>query len=75
VGSQSLSSFEAANLIADEFELEKSRINKITRSEFFRDRAARPFQLALKNDKITKLGVEMKTFEEGIREIKLQLSS
>ena len=73
VGSQSLTSFEAASLIADEFNLDKSKISKTTRSEFFSNRAARPFQLALKNDKITKLGVRMKTFEKGIREIKSQL--
>jgi len=74
VGSQSLTSFEAANLIADGFNLDKSKISKTTRSEFFNNRATRPFQLALRNDKITKLGVRMKTFEEGIREIKSQLN-
>lgn len=72
VGSQSLTPLNATNLIADEFGLDKSRINKTTRSEFFNNRAPRPFQLALKNDKITKLGVRMKTFEEGLREVKRQ---
>lgn len=75
VGSQSLSPYEAANLIAREFSLNPSKIAKTIRAEFFKDRANRPFQLALKNDKITKLGVKMRTFEEGLREIKLQLSS
>lgn len=72
VGSQSLTPLDAANLIADEFNLDKSKINKTTRSEFFKDRAIRPFQLALNNDKITKLGVRMRTFEEGLREVRRQ---
>lgn len=72
VGSQNLTPLDAANLIADEFELDKSRINKTTRSEFFNNRAPRPFQLTLKNDKITKLGVRMKTFEEGLRDVRRQ---
>jgi len=73
VGSQSLTPFEAANLIADEFKLDKSKINKTTRVEFFNNRAPRPFQLSLKNDKITKLGVSMKRLEDGLREVKAQI--
>src|SRR3989344_447235 len=73
VGSQSLAPFDAANLIADEFNLDKSKINKTTRAKFFKDRAPRPFQLVLINDKITKLGVRMSTFEEGLGEIKRQM--
>lgn len=75
VGSQSLTPFNAVNLIADEFGLDKSKINKTTRSEFFKGRAPRPFQLALKNDRITELGIKMKTFKEGLKEIKSQMSS
>lgn len=74
VGGQSLTPYDAANLIADEFRLEKSKINKTTRAEYFNNRAPRSFQLALKNDKITKLGVRMRTFEEGLREIKSQIN-
>lgn len=73
VGSQSLTPFDAANLIAQEFELDKSKINKTMRSEFFNNRAFRPFQLTLKNDKITKLGIRMRTFEEGLKEVKSQM--
>jgi len=74
VGSQSLTPLDAVNLIAQEFELDKSKINKTTRSEFFNSRASRSFQLRLKNDKITKLGVQMRTFEQGLREIKSQIN-
>jgi len=73
VGSQSLTPFAAANLIADEFELDKSKISKTTRSDFFSNRATRPFQLSLKNDKITRLGIRMRTFDGGLREIKTQI--
>lgn len=69
VGSQHLTPFDASLLIAKEFGLDSSKITKTTRAEFFNNRAPRPFQLALKNDKIEKLGIKMKTFEEGLREI------
>lgn len=75
VGSHSLTPYDAAVLIAKEFDLDMSKISQTTKAEFFNNRAPRPFQLALKNDKIGKLGIKMKTFEEGIREIKSQLSS
>ena len=75
VGSQSMTPFDAAVLIAREFNLDESKVSKTTRVEFFRDRALRPFQLALKNGKITGLGVKMRTFEEGIREIHKQISN
>ena len=74
VGNQNLTPFNAANLIADKFKLDKSKINKTTRSKFFNNRAPRPFQLALRNDKIAKLGVRMRTFEEGIEEIRSQIN-
>lgn len=73
VGSQSLTPYEAAFLIAKEFGLASSKITKTTRAEFFNNRAPRSFQLALKNDKIGKLGIKMRTFEEGLREIKKQV--
>lgn len=75
VGSQSLTPLAAANLIAQEFELDKSKISATTRSKFFNNRAPRPFQLALRNDRINRLGVAMQTFEQGLKDVKLQLSS
>ena len=73
VGSQSLTPFDAVSLIAEEFKLDTSKVNKTTRTDFFRGHAPRPFQLRLKNDKISKLGVRMRTFEEGLKEIKKQM--
>lgn len=72
VGSQSMTPYDAALLIAKTFNFDKNLISETTRKEFFKDRANRPFQLRLKNDKITELGVRMRTFEEGLVEIKRQ---
>lgn len=70
VGSQSLTPFESARIIADTYGFDQKTITATTRAEFFKDRAPRPFQLALKNDKIKKLGIKMKTFKEGLKKIK-----
>lgn len=75
VGSQHLSPYEAALMIADTFNFDRKDIRKTTRSEYFEKRAYRSFQLALKNDKIEKLGLKMRTFEEGLKEIKKQISN
>lgn len=75
VGGQSLSPYDAAGIIADTFGLDKSQITKTTRDEFFKDRANRPYRLALKHDKIDELGIKMKTFKEGMEEIKYQIAN
>ncbi|MCL5020015.1 MAG: NAD(P)-dependent oxidoreductase [Patescibacteria group bacterium] len=75
VGSQPLSPYEAALKIAKEFDLDQSIIAKTTRREYFEGKAPRPFYLNLKNDKITKLGIKMSTFDEGLREVKSQIDS
>lgn len=73
VGSQSLSPFDGALAIASEFGLDKNLIGKTTRMEYFKDRAPRPFILFLKSDKIRRLGVEVRGFKEGLKEIKSQM--
>ena len=73
VGSQSITPYTAALKIAETFDLEASSISKTTRREYFAGKAARPFCLNLKNDKIGKLGVEMSTFDKGLLEIKNQM--
>lgn len=73
VGSQSLSPYDAAVKIAKTFDLDKSLISKTTREEYFKNRAKRPFQLRLRNDKIQRLGVKMRGFEEGLQEVKRQM--
>lgn len=74
VGSQELSPYEAALLIAKTFDLDASFISKTTREEFFKNRAKRPYKLLLKHDRIEQLGVKTRSFEEGLKEIKIQNS-
>lgn len=73
VGSQSITPYDAAIKIAGEFGFDPSLITKTTRREYFKGKAPRPFCLSLKNDKIAKLGIEMSSFELGLKEIKNQL--
>jgi len=73
VGSQSLTTYEASKLIAVTFGFAEN-IEKSTREIYFRGRAFRPFKLALKNDKIRKLGIGMKRFDEGLKEVRKQLA-
>jgi dTDP-4-dehydrorhamnose reductase len=72
VGSQSLTVYDSIELIGKIFGL-KPDIIPIEREEYFKGKAFRPFKLSLKNDKITKLGVRMKTLEEGLNIIKNQI--
>ncbi len=65
-GSQTLTPFNAAMLIAEKFGLDNNLISKTSRAEYFKDKAQRPFNVALNNDKIKKLGVNMRGFEEGL---------
>lgn len=75
VGSESLTPYKATLKIAKIFGLSSDLIEQTTREEFFKDRAPRPFNLSLKNDKIKQLGVRMRGFQEGLLEIKRQLEA
>ncbi len=72
VGDQALTPYEAAIKIAEEFGLDSGLVSRVTREEFFKDRAPRPFNLQLRNARIGELGVKMKGFDEGLVEIKSQ---
>lgn len=74
VGSEALTPYDAATKIAHTFGLSTNLIHPITRDEYFREKARRPFRLALKNDKIKALGYTVKSFSEGLQEIKKQLT-
>ncbi len=65
-GSQSLSPYDAATMIAKKLGFGESTISKTTRSEYFAGKAERPFNVSMNNSKIQELGVKMKTFEEGL---------
>lgn len=73
VGDQFISPFDAANLIASKFNLDKNLISQTLRAEYFKGKAQRPFFLGLKNDKIKQMGIKMRSFEEGLEEIKKQI--
>ena len=68
VGSQFLTPYKAAQIICQKFGFDESLISATTREEYFKNRASRPEKLALLNDKIKKLGVRMRTFDEGLDE-------
>ncbi|OGG26648.1 hypothetical protein A2960_00555 [Candidatus Gottesmanbacteria bacterium RIFCSPLOWO2_01_FULL_39_12b] len=72
VGSQSLTVLEAVKLIAQNFGFTPI-IEPVTRAIYFKNGAFRPFKLALKNDKISRLGIKINTFESGLLEFKKQL--
>lgn len=72
VGGEAISPYDAAIDIADIFRCDKALITPTTRAEFFKERAPRPFCLALKNDKIRSQGVEMSTFTTGLQKVKDQ---
>lgn len=69
VGSQSLTVFDAVKMIGEVFHYTPT-VRAVKRNEYFRGRAFRPFQLALGNDKIRKLGLNPKTFSEGLAIVK-----
>lgn len=72
VGSQVLTPYDAIQMIADKFGYDKSMISKTTRAEFYKGKAPRAFNLSINNDKITKLGVKMRGFAEGLEEVAKQ---
>ncbi len=72
-GSQFISPYAIAELIARQFGFSQSLISKTTREKFFANKAPRPFYSIMRNDKIEKLGVKMHTFEEGLKIIIRQI--
>ena len=72
VGKQSLSPFDACMLIAETFGLDKSLIGKTTFEEFYKGKAPRPQKSVITSKKNN--FQPMKSFEEGLKEIKKQLS-
>lgn len=74
VGSQTLTPYAAAKIIAQTFIQDVNLIEKVSASSYYKDRAPRPFKPAMKNDKITKLGIKMRTFQEGQEVVREQLN-
>lgn len=72
-GSSPVTPYEAAKMIAKEFSLNEDLIEQTTREKFFKDRAERPYNISMKNDKILKLGAWMNPFEKGLKLMHEQL--
>jgi len=72
VGSTAISPYEAAKTIAEVFRLDLSYVKPTTFGVMFANRAPTPQYAALKNDKIKALGVVMRTFKEGLKEVQKQ---
>lgn len=75
VGSQRLSPYEMAHKIAVCFNLNNKLIVKADILDYYYNRAVRPFHAVLKNAKIKNLGINMKTFDQGLAIIKNQIYS
>ncbi|MBU2632653.1 sugar nucleotide-binding protein [Patescibacteria group bacterium] len=73
VGNQAVSLYDAAVMIAENFNLDKALIKKTTRAEFLANRPPEPFSSTLSNAKIKQLGVQMHSFADGLKAIKEQL--
>lgn len=71
-GGDSLNPYDALETIADVFGYSKKLIRKTTSENFYAGKAKRPYKLKIKSDRINSLGVVMKTFREGLVEIKKQ---
>ncbi|PIY70794.1 hypothetical protein COY88_03780, partial [Candidatus Roizmanbacteria bacterium CG_4_10_14_0_8_um_filter_35_28] len=71
VGSQSLSPYQAALKIAETFALDKSLIGKTTYDKYIKDKVALPKLADIRSKKNNFW--KMKSFEEGLEEIKKQL--
>lgn len=75
VGSTSLSIYKAAQIIADIYGFDRKLLFQTTRKEFLVDRPPEPFNSSLNNAKIKSIGAQMRYFEEGVRELRVQMSS
>lgn len=73
VGNQNLSVNTAAKIINREFFNTSLTITPVLRTEYFKNRAYRPLNLSLKNDKIAKLGIKMNSFTQGLRKMHTQM--
>lgn len=68
-GSQALSPFNATKKIAVAFGLDPALVSETTFAKYFSGRAPRPFRADLKNDKLSKFGFRMSTFDEGLKRV------
>ena len=72
-GSSLHTPYEATQLIADTFNLNKSLALPCSFSDYYQNRAPRPKSLKISNQKITKFGLKMHTFSEGLSILKTKI--
>ena len=72
VGSESISPYDAALTVAEAFNLDKSLIGKTTYEEYVKEKARLPQFASIKSSKNN--FCKMKSFNEGLEEIKKQMS-
>lgn len=75
VGSSSQSPYQMAMTIAKVFELDNSNILATNLNDYLKTEGARPFakNAALTNEKVKALGIQMKTLQAGLEEMKRQI--
>ena len=72
-GGRALSPYEAAMLVAEKFNLDKSLIGKTTYEEYMKNKPGLPQYANIRSKKNNFW--KMKTFDEGLEEIKIQMSN
>lgn len=72
VGSQAMTPYDSTCVIAQTYSLHQELVKPAKFSEYFAGRASRPFHAVLLNDKITRLGIIMSGFDEGLRKVRSQ---
>lgn len=73
VGEDVVTPFEAATQIAEVWGFDSQLVVPTTFAEYFAGRAQRPQRAILKHDKISELGIKMRSFREGLEEINRQV--
>lgn len=73
VGSSALSPFQAAVDISKAFSFPDNQIIPVTAQDYYLDQAPRPLRTYLSNGKITKYGIKMNGFSDGLIKIKNQM--
>jgi dTDP-4-dehydrorhamnose reductase len=72
VGSQSLSSYQAALSVAESFGFSTNLVQPTTAAEYYQHKAKRATELRISNQKLCQLGVTPLTFVEGITRLKAE---
>lgn len=72
VGSQALTLKDIAAKIAEQCSFDVQKIYEVPFDAYYAGRAPRPFHAVLSNDKITKLGIRMSSFDEGLEKVRSQ---